>query len=75
MITNLIDYFEQHIHLDEVEKQFIRENIPVKAIKKNNLLLKEGEISTEFYFIIKGAIRLFYTINLEEKNSIFLFRK
>ncbi len=73
MINNLIDYFEQHISLDEVEKQFIRENIPVKAIKKNHLLLKEGETSTEFYFIIKGAIRLFYKINLEEKTAFFYF--
>ena len=73
MIDNLIHYFEQHITLDEIEKRFIKENVPIKTIQKNSLLLAEGEISKEFYFILKGSVRLYYNTNSEEKTAFFYF--
>lgn len=73
MIDGLIKYFEQHILLDEKEKSFIKVNIPVKTVAKNHLLLSEGETSKDFYFIIKGSIRLFYKTDLEEKTAFFYF--
>ena len=70
MIDNLIYYFEQHINLDEIEKRFIKENIPINAIKKNHLLLAEGETSKEFYFVLKGSVRLYYNTDSEEKTAL-----
>lgn len=73
MIENLIKYFEQHIKLNETEQDFIKENIPIVSCKKNQLLLSEGEISTEFYFILSGGIRLYYNVGIEEKTAFFYF--
>lgn len=73
MIKNLIDYFEKHVSLDEVEAQFIKEHIPVQSYKKGELLLSEGEISNEFYFILEGGIRLYYNVGIEEKTAFFYF--
>ena len=73
MINGLIKHFEQHIKLSEEEKKFIIENIHVKTIKKNQILLTEGETSKEFYFILKGSIRLFYKTDLDEKTAFFYF--
>lgn len=73
MIGELIKYFENHITLENQEKDFIKENIEVRKINKNNILLLEGEISNEFYFVIKGGIRLFYTNDTIEKTAFFYF--
>lgn len=64
MIDQLIKYFENHTKLNEREKSFIKENIRVEVVQKNHLLLSEGEVSKAFYFILEGAMRLFYKINL-----------
>ena len=73
MIENLIKYFEQYIKLNEMEEDFIKENIPVVSYKKNHLLLSEGEVSNAFYFILNGAIRLYYNVGIEEKTAFFYF--
>jgi CRP-like cAMP-binding protein len=59
--------------LNENERSFLKENIPIKTINKNQLLLSEGEISRAFYFIIDGSIRLYYNVGLEEKTAFFYF--
>ena len=71
MISQLITYLERYITLDSEEKQFLQSHILVKPIKKNQLLLWEGEVSSEFYFIIEGCIRMFYWVEGEEKTAFF----
>ena len=73
MIDGLIKYFENHTHLDEKEKDFIRKFIEVREVDKNCSLLSEGEISEEFYFVLEGGIRLFYTNDTIEKTAFFYF--
>lgn len=75
MINALLAYFEQFTTLNKAEKQFIREHVPIREVKKNELLLKEGEVSTEFYFVIQGAIRLFYNVDLTERTGFFYFER
>ncbi|MEO0331665.1 MAG: Crp/Fnr family transcriptional regulator [Bacteroidota bacterium] len=71
MIGKLITYFEKYTELGQEEKQFLRDHIPVKLVEKNQLLLWEGEVSSEFFFIIKGCIRMFYWVEGEEKTAFF----
>jgi CRP-like cAMP-binding protein len=73
MINDLITYFEKFIELGEEERAFIQENIPVKKVPKNELLLKEGDVSTEFYFMLTGSARLFYNSASGEKTAFFYF--
>jgi CRP-like cAMP-binding protein len=71
MIDVLINYFERHIPLNEAEKEMVRREVPVQAFPKNYLLLKQGNVSKAFYFVIKGTIRLFYSTGLTEKTGFF----
>lgn len=73
MIDGLIQYFEQHISLDEKEKKYIVDTIPIRTVGKNQVLLAKGEVSNEFYFILEGSVRLFYEMELEEKTAFFYF--
>lgn len=51
---------------EELEK-IIRETSSIKHIKKGTLLLKEGAISNECFFILKGCLKKYYMIDGEEK--------
>lgn len=73
MITSLITYLEQYTSLTTEEKDYLNENIPVISLNKGHDLLSEGEVSTAFYFILEGGVRLFYRSGIEEKTAFFYF--
>jgi CRP-like cAMP-binding protein len=73
MIDQLIKFFEQHVSLEKSETEFIRQMIPVREVKKSALLLSEGQVSTEFYFVLSGCARLFYSSEAGEKTAFFYF--
>lgn len=73
MITSLITYLEQYTSLTTEEKDYLNENIPVISLNKGHYLLSEGEVSTAFYFILEGGVRLFYRSGIEEKTAFFYF--
>ncbi len=45
--------------------------IPVKTFKKGTLLLREGQIPSTAYYIIKGCVREYYLIDGEERTVEF----
>ncbi|MEL6670580.1 MAG: Crp/Fnr family transcriptional regulator [Bacteroidota bacterium] len=67
----LIQYFSQSLALNRAEKEALRTLVPVRQVPKGAYLLREGEISHEFFFILKGCIRLFYRLDPEEKTAFF----
>lgn len=75
MIHELINYLQEHIELEEKEVVLFQELIPVRTVKKNTFLLEEGNVSKEFFFILKGGVRLFYLTDTIEKTAFFYFEK
>lgn len=57
--------------LNEEETRAIIECIPVKEYKKGHILLREGQISTESYFNIKGCVRMYYIMDGDERTTFF----
>lgn len=53
----LLNYFSKIIPLTADELAAISENMCIKTFKKGTILLKEGQISTECYFVFKGCVR------------------
>ncbi len=70
----LFQVFSQMGALSDQLKQAIVENSKVVQYGKKEKLLSEGEKSDHIYFLIKGAVRVFY-LNQEggETNTWFLF--
>jgi len=67
----IFDFISKYITLSEEEKkEFILLNT-FKSFKKGTVLLKEGELSDECYFILEGCIRIFYLVEGEEKTTEF----
>ncbi|NER12043.1 cyclic nucleotide-binding domain-containing protein [Leptobacterium flavescens] len=71
MKNQLLEYISRYITLSEEERQAVIENIPVRTFKKGTVLLREGEISTECYFNLKGLVRQYYLVDGEEKTTFF----
>jgi CRP-like cAMP-binding protein len=57
--------------LTKAEMDIIYENTTVKAFKKGTILLKEGEVATNCYAVLKGCVREYYLIDGEEKSTAF----
>ena len=70
-MEELIIFFKQYLDLSEEECAFIQDNLQSRNVHKNHVLLEEGEISDEFYFIVKGCLRLYYLSDTEEKTAHF----
>ncbi len=67
----IFDFISKYITLTEEEKkEFILLNT-FKSYKKGTLLLKEGELTDESYFILEGCVRIFYLLEGEEKTTEF----
>ena len=75
MIEKLIAYFSKFQQLSEDEKNIIRNGTEISVIKKGVILLKEGQIPKDNYFIIEGCIRQYYLTNGEEKTSNFVIEE
>lgn len=74
MYTQLERYFKARIEIDDKILSHVFSYFKFKKTKRNELLLKEGEICKHFYFINKGCIRLFnINRNGEEGTRYFHF--
>mgnify|MGYP000288512237 CR=1 FL=1 len=67
----LFNYISKYIHLDEIEKNKITSLNIFYTIKKGTILLKQGELSNQGYFVLKGCIRSYYIIEGDEKTTEF----
>jgi CRP-like cAMP-binding protein len=67
----LFDFIERYMELSQDEKQLIRELSIIKSFKKGTILLKEGKVSYDSYFVFEGCLRTYYLKNNEEKTTEF----
>lgn len=67
----LFDFISKYISLTEEEKNAIVSLDIFHSVKKGTTLLKEGQLSKESYFVLKGCIRTYYVLNGEEKTTAF----
>lgn len=65
------DFITQHIQLSLKEKEYVSNLLPIKSFSKGAFLLQEQNISRQFFFIIKGCVRLFYIVDGVEKSAFF----
>jgi CRP-like cAMP-binding protein len=57
--------------LTEEEIIAIVETMTIKEYKKGTCLLKEGQISTEVYFVLEGCVRQYFLVDGDEKTHNF----
>ncbi len=67
----LLNYFSRILPLTNEEAAAIAATMNIQHYKKGTILLKEGQISTEAYFVLQGCIRQYYLVDGEEKTNNF----
>lgn len=70
-LDGFIDYFSRFEALSKEEEKAIRKSTRIKTFEKGTILLREGQISREAYFVLRGCVRQYYVIDGEEKTSNF----
>ncbi|OIN59301.1 Crp/Fnr family transcriptional regulator [Arsenicibacter rosenii] len=71
MHQKLLNYFQRIMPLTQEEADAIAATIHIEHVKKGTILLHEGDISAEAYFVLEGCIRQYYLIDGSEKTSNF----
>ncbi|GAB5565221.1 MAG: Crp/Fnr family transcriptional regulator [Winogradskyella sp.] len=66
-----VNYISKHIELSTDAQKAIDDLIPIKEFKSGHILLKEGSVSKEAFFNLKGCVRMFFNQDGEEKTTFF----
>jgi CRP/FNR family transcriptional regulator, anaerobic regulatory protein len=69
----LYRYITQWVQPEELEWKAFVSGGRLRTLGKDELYLKEGEVCRKLGFIISGAVRMFYTIEAEERCKDFQF--
>lgn len=69
MENKLFEFLEQYMPLEQEEKQAIIDLGLFRNYKKGIVILREGHIARETYFVISGCLRTYYNIDGEEKTT------
>ncbi len=71
MEQQLIDYFNSITPLTKEEAGAIAETMNIQTFPKGHILLRQGEISYEAYFVLKGCVRQYYLAEGEDRTVNF----
>lgn len=71
MEDKLRKYFQRIMPLSDEEVDAIMETTSIQPYKKGTVLLKEGQISNEVYFVLEGCVRQYFVVNGEERTNNF----
>lgn len=71
MENEVVTLISRFLKLTDAEASAFAECIPIKSFKKGDVLLREGQISKDSYFVIKGCVRKYYIIEGEERTTEF----
>lgn len=67
----LFDFISKYISLTEEEKNVLLSLDLFHSVKKGTIVLKEGQLTQESFFVLKGCIRVYYIKEGEEKTTAF----
>lgn len=70
-INQFIQHLTQYIQLNADEIDKVRNLLTVRTYSKKQLLLRQGDVSNSFFFIVKGCIRMHYLVEGQEKTTFF----
>ena len=71
MQQQLIDYFNTITPLTKEESEAIAATMNIQSFPKGHILLREGDISFEAYFVLNGCVRQYYLVEGEERTINF----
>ena len=74
MFEKLIKSIDKLVNFNDSEKEIFQQAFSYLEVPKNKVLIKDGEIAKEIFFINKGLLRLYYH-NDGNLITAFIFRE
>ncbi|MGG0717490.1 Crp/Fnr family transcriptional regulator [Robertmurraya massiliosenegalensis] len=83
MDQRMKDFMDKNSSFSAEEMEAIIKELVIESYEKNTILLKQGEISTKCYFVLKGCVRQYFndedgkevTVNFfTEEQAVVLFK-
>ncbi len=74
MFESIYRYVNHFISLTEKEKSIFENGFTFRQVPKNFVLIEEGKVANELFFINKGLLRLYYTKDGDDITG-FIFRE
>mgnify|MGYP003644397605 CR=1 FL=1 len=71
MENEIVRLISRYLELTNEEASAFAECIPIKSFKKGDILLREGQICRDSYFVIEGCVRKYYIIDGDERTTAF----
>lgn len=65
------DYMAAMGNMSDEEKSHLQQLMPIKSYSKGSLLLREGEVAKDAYFVLKGCVRSYYLRDGEDFTTAF----
>ena len=75
MENKFLKYFSRFRPLTNEESAAIIHDICIERFKKGTILLREGQISKDVYFVLKGCVRQYLIVDGDEKNTGFFIEE
>jgi CRP/FNR family transcriptional regulator, anaerobic regulatory protein len=71
-VAPLLDYFQKRGYaLNEREKELVKEKFHSRLYRKRQYVLQEGDVCTQFNFVIRGCLRSY---NIDKKGNIHILQ-
>lgn len=71
MFNRFVQLIAHYIPLSNEDIQYLRNELPIKRYKKNEIIFSEGKISRTIYFVLDGCARLYYNVEGKDKTAFF----
>lgn len=60
---------QHYIEIDDVEWELCKAMLTVRNIKKKEIVLSEGEICRDIYFVVKGLLRIYFVDQNDDEKT------
>ena len=70
-VEPLLSYFDRLIPLNKEEKELVSAKFRPRLFRKRQYVLQEGDVCTQFYFVIRGCLRMY---KIDEKGAIHILQ-
>jgi CRP-like cAMP-binding protein len=58
-VESLISYFDNHLSLDDEEKEAVRKSFSEKRVRRRQFILQEGNVCKVNTFVVEGCFRMY----------------
>ncbi|GAB3787456.1 hypothetical protein GCM10028818_52470 [Spirosoma horti] len=72
-MEEFVNFIKGIIWIDELDLQLVLARCRERQIGKNRLILRKGQIASQYFFIVSGGVRFFYEAHDQEYTTWVMF--